>query len=210
MKFVCPKWQPFILWVRSILDDGKLCPFVFFGSATGQFLDANVIPSTMHLGKESMGSAFRVNYSHLKCLWRKFLLDSLQLFPLFAFAPFINIPFILFDTESLKIGSYRKLTIDRDGDVEKNHSSKEGDRREITLSVANLHEDINLNNLGYTAGQDDLQTNMRRQKHSLKYAWFCLKTFYTAPCNKFLFNLVSLVNLNHQNYWVLINLLKAI
>ena len=114
------------------------------------------------------------------------------MFPLFAFAPFINIPFILFDTESLKIGSYRKLTTDRDSDVEKNHSNKDGKSREITASIANLHEDINLNHFGNAAGQDDFHTNMFRDKNSLKYAWFCLKTFYTAPCSKFLFNLVSL------------------
>ena len=129
-----------------------------------------------------------------------FLLDPVQMFPLFAFAPFINIPFILFDTESLKIGSYRRLTIDREGDAEKNHSNKEGNGREITLSVANLHEDINLNHLGDAPGQDDFHTNIPRHKHSLKYAWFCLKTFYTAPCSKFLFNLVSLADINHHNY----------
>ena len=122
------------------------------------------------------------------------------MFPLFAFAPFINIPFILFDMESLKIGSYRKLTIDREGDVEKNHSNKEGNGREITLSVANLHGDTSLNHLRDAAGQDDFHTNIPSHKHSLKYAWFCLKTFYTAPCSKFLFNLVSLADINYNNY----------
>ena len=122
------------------------------------------------------------------------------MFPLFAFAPFINIPFILFDTESLKIGSYCKLTMDRDSDVEKNHSNQDGKGREITAPVANLHEDISLNHFGHATGQDDFHTNMLRHKNSLKYAWFCLKTFYTAPCSKFLFNLVNLANLNHHNY----------
>ena len=112
------------------------------------------------------------------------------MFPLFAFVPFINVPFILFDTESLMIGSYRKLTPERDSDFEKNRSVKDGNVKEMTLSVANLHDDIKLDHLEKAAESEDFQSK-RQSRGTLKYAWFCLKTFYTAPCSKFLFNLVS-------------------
>ena len=112
------------------------------------------------------------------------------MFPLFAFAPFINIPFILFDTESLRIGSYRKLTADRDLDIEKSHESEECNGTEMTQSIVNLHEDIKLNRLYNVADKTDFLSEKPKEGNSLKYGWFCLKTYYTAPVNKFLFNLV--------------------
>ena len=113
------------------------------------------------------------------------------MFPLFAFTPFINIPFILFDTESLKIGSYRKLTRDPEVDIEKSQNRKSCNGTRMTQSIVNLHENIKLSNLDNKADKDGFHGDKPKEESSLKYGWFRLKTYYTAPVNKFLFNLVT-------------------
>lgn len=75
--------------------------------------------------------------------------------------PWFNIPFIVFDKQSLSFGSYKEKKSIKE--VEKPHSG--------------THDDINL--------------ARKHPKQKLTRAWFRIKSYYTAPVNKFLFNLVN-------------------
>ena len=130
----------------------------------------------------------------------------LQLFPGFAFAPYLNLPFIVYDTESLKIGSYKKLSVEEDSTGRGGKSRRRRSKKEITASIANLQDDIAMRQLdnvqggkesgqtGPSAGGATTEQGGRTWRGSAKHVWFALKTYYTAPCNKFLFNLVSKSN----------------
>lgn len=97
-----------------------------------------------------------------------------QLFPIFALMPWFNLPFIVFDKHNLSFRSNKDKNIEQ--------ASKGCD------SEAEIHT-----------------PNHNKQSEDPKWAfyWLCVKSYYTAPVNKFLFNLVRFQQLNGSTCYII-------
>ncbi|ELT91987.1 hypothetical protein CAPTEDRAFT_196769 [Capitella teleta] len=125
----------------------------------------------------------------LNLVWMKYMdLDTpkWKLFPLMALFPLINISLIVFDKQSLSYGLYKQafLTEEKEEKARCRHDSiSEGSStwQDPTDNKTTLDDN-------YAVIRT---TRTHRFFRRIKFAWFCLQNYYTAPINKFLWNMVS-------------------
>jgi hypothetical protein len=110
------------------------------------------------------------------------IVDSLQHIPIFALLPFININLIDFDRQSLAYGTYKQELLVEDK-LEKKRL------RNDSVGGSGVLDEDDHNDQDYEAVKT---TKVFRFLKRSKFAWFCLKNYYTAPLNKFLWSIVGL------------------
>ena len=123
------------------------------------------------------------------------------MFPLFAFFPYLVIPFIKFNPRSLSFGSY---------DDSEEQKTKESRQRDESL---NIHERNQSKDWGdaVDSDQEDISVigdriiekgKRMRVKKFLEYSWFCLVNYYTAPVIKFGLHLVIMPIISYFLKWI--------
>lgn len=107
--------------------------------------------------------------------------------------PWFNLPFIVFDKSNLSFGSYKEKFIQEEKEFELEENEPEV---ESAMSMCNLRRDDVAEDNQSLASHLPSETGFmdprkkRELAKKLSFAWFCVKSYYTAPVNKFLFNLV--------------------
>ena len=98
----------------------------------------------------------------------------------------INVAFIVFNKNNLNFGSYKEVFLAEKEEEDKYDAN-------MMLSTVSL-DNTDPEECSVTGSVRSLNKPTQKKtnwKKRINFTWFCLKSYYTAPVNKFLMNMVS-------------------